>query len=128
MPGFVEESSTHGCANDDSSWCRMDDNIFDIFDPRDDIYVSYSHEEPLSWKEAMWQPFLSCGLCQQDIEDDAQLEKKTSKEEEHVDTDWPTLIWALSGFEFIRLSCTDPAVMDSVINDKIVVTSMVPMG
>lgn len=92
----------------------------------DDIYVSYSHEDPLSWKEAMWQPFLSCGLCQQDIEDDAQLE---TKEEEHVeDTDWPTLIWHLSGFEFVRLSCTDPEVMDSVINDKIVVTSMVPMS
>ena len=64
----------------------------------DDIYISYSKEEPLSWREAIAQPFLSCGLCQEEEEKD----EMTKETEETTKADWATLIWHLSGMDFFK--------------------------
>ena len=82
-------SSSEFVNPDDASWCRLGD-----------IYISNSHEEPLGWKEQLLQPFLSCGLCTEGTEDEDSL----MGGEPEIDTDWGTLIWTLSGLEFIRLS------------------------
>mmetsp|Transcript_15623 Transcript_15623/g.33838 ORF Transcript_15623/g.33838 Transcript_15623/m.33838 type:complete len:106 (+) Transcript_15623:329-646(+) len=104
--------STLDYIDDDESWCIMDE--------MEDVYISHSEEEPLSWKEAMWQPFLSCGLCS----DDDEEEDSSQKEAVGADADWGTLIWHLSGMEFIRLSCIEPDVLESFGNDKIIISGM----
>mmetsp|Transcript_33349 Transcript_33349/g.60094 ORF Transcript_33349/g.60094 Transcript_33349/m.60094 type:complete len:91 (+) Transcript_33349:322-594(+) len=82
------------CNGADNATCSIDGGM-------DYIYISYSKEDPLSWREAIAQPFQSCGLCQEEEEKD-----ETTKEmEETTETDWATLIWHLSGMEFIRISC-----------------------
>eukprot|EP00579_Thalassiosira_antarctica_P018198 CAMPEP_0201948282 /NCGR_PEP_ID=MMETSP0903-20130614/55383_1 /ASSEMBLY_ACC=CAM_ASM_000552 /TAXON_ID=420261 /ORGANISM="Thalassiosira antarctica, Strain CCMP982" /LENGTH=108 /DNA_ID=CAMNT_0048491461 /DNA_START=124 /DNA_END=450 /DNA_ORIENTATION=+ len=77
----------------------------------DDIYISYSKVEPLSWGEAIAQPFLSCGLCQ---EEEEKNEMTKEMEETTTKADWATLIWHLSGMEFIRISCIEPEVLESL--------------
>ena len=66
----------------------------------DGIFVSYSNEEPLSWKEKILQPFLSCGLCAGEDEQDEHTEKNDGE----AAMSWRTWIWCLSGMEFIRIS------------------------
>jgi len=101
------------CNGADNATCSMDCEI-------DDIYISYSNEEPLSWREAIAQPFLSCGLCQEDEEKD----EMTKAMEETTKTDWATLIWHLSGMEFLRISCIEPEVMESLGGDRMVLSNM----
>ena len=62
------------------------------------------------------QPFLSCGLCQDEVS------STTTVDEEPID--WGELCWALSGMEFIRISCTDPDVLDALGNDQIIIMNM----
>ena len=83
--------------------------------------------EPLTCQETMWQPFLSCGLCQDEIEEDlnSSYNKNTQENKEEVETDWGRLIWNLSGMEFLRLACEDAkAIDDTMPNDSIIVSSM----
>eukprot|EP00581_Thalassiosira_minuscula_P010876 CAMPEP_0183732056 /NCGR_PEP_ID=MMETSP0737-20130205/37368_1 /TAXON_ID=385413 /ORGANISM="Thalassiosira miniscula, Strain CCMP1093" /LENGTH=184 /DNA_ID=CAMNT_0025964961 /DNA_START=55 /DNA_END=609 /DNA_ORIENTATION=+ len=84
--------------------------------------VCYAEEGPLSWKEALAQPFLSCGLCQDDLEE--KPDSARQMEETMEGCDWPTLLWHLSGLEFLRLSCIEPEVMDAFVTDKIVITGV----
>lgn len=83
--------------------------------------------EPLTCQETMWQPFLSCGLCQEEIEQDlnSSYNKNTQEDKEEVETDWGQLLWNLSGMEFLRLACEDTrAIDDTIPNDSIIISSM----
>ena len=83
--------------------------------------------EPLTCQETMWQPFISCGLCQDEIEQDlnSSYNKNTQEDKEEVETDWGQLLWILSGMEFLRLACEDAkAIDDTMPNDSIIVSSM----
>ena len=86
----------------------------------DDIYIPYSNVEPLSWREAIAQPFLSCGLCLEEEEKD----EITKEMEETTKTDWATLIWHLSGMEFVRISCIEPEVLESLGSETIILSNM----
>lgn len=97
--------------------CNDADNYTPFQSTRDFIrHISYTKEEPLSWKEMIAQPFLSCGLCQD------EASSTTTVDEEPID--WGELCWALSGMEFIRISCTDPDVLDALGNDQIIIMNM----
>lgn len=81
--------------------------------------------EPLTCQETMWQPFLSCGLCQDEIEEDLNSSYNKNTQENKEETDWGQLIWNLSGMEFLRLACEDAkAIDDTMPNDSIIVSSM----
>ena len=82
--------------------------------------------EPLTCQETMWQPFLSCGLCQDEIEEDlnSSYNKNTREDKEEVETDWGQLLWNLSGMEFLRLACEDAKAIDTIPNDSIIVSAM----
>ena len=83
--------------------------------------------EPLTCQETMWQPFISCGLCQDEIEQDlnSSYNKNTQEDKEEVETDWGQLLWNLSGMEFLRIACEDAkAIDDTMPNDSIIVSSM----
>ena len=75
----------------------------------DDIRISYTKEEPISWKEMLSQPFINCGVCQEDEE----------RAKGPPPIDLGTMIWYLSGMEFIRLSCVEPEVTESFVEDAI---------
>ena len=82
------------------SWCSNNDY--------GDINISHSEEAPVSLLRSI--PFLSCGLFQDDIEQDDDTEKH-----EHVNgMDWVELIWTLTGMRFIQISCIEPDILDSL--------------
>ena len=82
------------------SWCSNNDY--------GDINISHSEEAPVSLLRS--SPFLSCGLFQDDIEQDDDTEKH-----EHVNgMDWVELIWTLTGMRFIQISCIEPDILDSL--------------
>ena len=82
------------------SWCSNNDY--------GDINISHSEEAPVSLLRS--SPFLSCGLFQDDIEQDDDTEKH-----EHVnEMDWVELIWTLTGMRFIQISCIEPDILDSL--------------
>ena len=87
------------------------------------IYISNSHEEPLGWREKLWQPFLSCGILNDETEEGEDM-----GDQDEMETDWGTLIWTLSGMEFIRLSLVEPEVMESFGHDKIIISNGIAMG
>lgn len=74
----------------------------------DDIYVSHSSEDPLSWSDSLTHSLLSCGLFQ-DYDD--------SGDDDFFETndipDWGTIVWTLSGMEFLRLSFSQPETLES---------------
>ena len=85
--------------------------------------------EPLTCQETMWQPFLSCGLCQDEIEQDLDSSYNNNAQEnkEEVETDWGQLLWNLSGMEFLRIACEDAKVIDdttTIPSDSIIVSAM----
>lgn len=60
--------------------------------------LSISNHGPISCKDALEQPFLSCGVFPE--EDDGEF----LEEIDGVVSDWGTLAWHLLGFEFIRMT------------------------
>ena len=102
----VKESLSDITSDDDTnvtpiqSWCSNNDY--------GDINISHSEEAPVSLLRS--SPFLSCGLFQDDIEQDDDTEKH-----EHVnEIDWVELIWTLTGMRFIQISCIEPDILDSL--------------
>ena len=102
----VKESLSDITSDDDTnvtpiqSWCSNNDY--------GDINISHSEEAPVSLLRSI--PFLSCGLFQDDIEQDDDTEKH-----EHVNgMDWVELIWTLTGMRFIQISCIEPDILDSL--------------
>ena len=84
-----------------------------------EINISHAEEEPLSWTDSITHQLMSCGLIQE--HDDEEVEDHEQMPEP---SDWQSWIWHLSGMEFVRISCLDPEVMESLGSDKIIITNM----
>lgn len=119
-PSSSSHSGKHGLIQCNSSGLLSDMKLCSnickdaiCYGDDDDIRISYTKEEPLTWHEKITQPFVSCGVCQDDEE----------KRDAPPPMDLGTLVWYLSGMEFLRLSCVEPDVMES-FNDEVIITGL----